>query len=59
MAEAALTNEAVTRERVDVLEAQMRGNERGRQALEGRVTEVEAVVDGGLWARLYWLILGR
>lgn len=59
MAEAALTNEQLTRERVDVLEAQMRGHERGRQTLEARVSEVEAVVDGGLWARLLWLFLGR
>ena len=59
MAEAALTNEQVTRERVDVLEAQAKGFDRGHHALEARVAEVEAVVDGGLWARLLWLFLGR
>lgn len=56
MAEAALNNEALTRERVDRLEADLRNlREVSSDSWRGH----EVILCRGFWGRLGWLLIGR
>lgn len=57
--EAAYANEQITRERVDVLEAKMRGTMSRVETMGGRVAQAEGVLARGIGGRLRWLLLGR
>ena len=58
-AEAAITNEYITRKRVDGLEAVVRDLDRVAANHSGRIEALEARAAAGLGARLKWLFLGR
>jgi len=60
MAEAALKNEYLTRERVDRLETLERIGASRQDLADRRITYLESILmRRGFWGRLRWLLLGR
>jgi len=57
MAEAALKNEYLTRERVDQLEVRLETWIKGN--VDGWRRDNEGILHRGFWGRLRWLIWGR
>lgn len=56
--EAALTNEMLTRQRVEKLEAEAKKVERWSSRQDERLLRLETLVARGFFGRLRWLLLG-
>lgn len=57
--EAAINNEAITRQRVEKLESGMKSTQRRFELHDERILVLELIPFRSLWGRLRWLVRGR